>query len=143
MDTVIRRTVDCPCGNNLYTKEVNDALQPVWRCGNCFAETPRKRVSRRTNKHRALRSYLAIREAWKATDEALDLLAKAGHIKGGAVLVHSSMFNWHLKQLVDKHKLSNFEVRYHTANAKLELAKAQAFVQEAQDRAKELDSERA
>jgi hypothetical protein len=123
--------VDCPCGNNLYEAGYDEAVvNKVWRCSNCERETPRKTCHRSTNHLRAIKSYLALREAWKPVDAALDALVSAGLAQGGALLVHSSVFNYHLKQLVDFEKPSNFAVKYHTTQAQADMAKAKAFINE-------------
>jgi len=124
----VRRSVLCPCGGDIYTRTLDNACVRVWRCENCGQYTPRKTVSRRTNHHRAIAAYLTLREAWKATDDALNALVTAGHAAGGAVLVHSSTFNWHLKQLVDKTRPTNFDVAYHREQAQADLARAKQFV---------------
>lgn len=131
MDTK-RRSVICSCGGDVYepTVDVDKNYAPIWRCANCFALTPRRRGHRRTNHLRAVQAYLDLRKAWEATDAGLDALITAGTVASGALLVYSSVWNWHLKQLTDKAKPTNFEVRYHTAEAKKDLAKAAAFIEE-------------
>ena len=135
---VKKRSVICECGGDIYE---SDYVRPVdapegtewrnvWRCANCFRETPRKRVNRRSNHMRAIQSYLDLSKAWEPVNEALNALVAEGKAMGGAILVHSSTFNWHLKQLTDKDKPSNFDVRYHTEQAKLDMAKAEAFIAE-------------
>ncbi len=125
-----RRATLCTCGGDIFEKGLDDSLQPVWRCDNCSRETPRKRVIRKSNRSRAIESYLAIRADWKATDDRLTAVIDSGKAKTGALLVHSSCFNYHLKQLVDLEAPSNFQVRYHAEQARIELAAAQAFVAE-------------
>ena len=131
--TVIRRTVICPnpqCGNDLYTKEVDDALQPVWRCTNCFHETPRRGGTRRTNHRRAIEAYLELRTQWKPLDERLEVLISNGKAMSGASLVHSSVFNYHLNKLSGTDKPTNWDIRYHVQMAKQDMAKALAFITE-------------
>src|SRR5262245_66343576 len=93
----VRRTVECKnpqCGSTCFEKgyafEADaDNPKPVWRCQNCGWETPRISRRRDSNHIRAIKGYLAIRAEWETTDAALDSLATAGAIKGGALLVHS------------------------------------------------------
>jgi len=125
-----RRTVLCLCGGDVYEKTLDDTLQPIWKCDNCGRETPRKRVSRKSNRSRAITAYLAVKETWKPVDDALDALVSSGKAMGGALLVHSSTFNYHLRKLADTDKPSNFDIRYHAEQAKKDMAAAQAFVEE-------------
>jgi hypothetical protein len=124
------RTTICGCLNDTYEKALNNDLEKVWRCYNCGAETPRRTVIRRTNHHRAFDAYLEIRKAWEPLDKALDALVLDGKAKGGAILVHSSVFNWHLKQLMTKDNPSNFDVRYHTEEARKDMEAARTFIRE-------------
>ena len=129
--TLRRRPTICPCGNDLYEATYDDAVvSKVWRCGNCAAETPRRSIHRPTNHLRAIHGYLAIRKAWEPVDEALNALVTAGKAQGGALLVHSSTFNYHLRELSVVEKPSNFQVRYHLAQAKADMERAQAFIVE-------------
>jgi hypothetical protein len=41
-NTTTRRKVICLCGDDTYTKTVNDKGELVWKCLNCRKETPRK-----------------------------------------------------------------------------------------------------
>src|SRR5215813_13486996 len=128
----VRRAVICECGGDIYRKDMSGEgyRDRVWVCDNCGRETPRRRVSRRTNHHRAIEAVIAIRDEWKPIDAALDALVEAGTVKAGNLLVHSSVFNWHVKQLCDLDKPSNFQVRYHVAEARKGMALAAAFVAE-------------
>lgn len=107
-----------------------DGESRVWTCDNCGVKTPRITRSRPTNRRKAIDGYLALRAEWKTTDDALTALVNSGQAASGAHLVHSSTFDWHLQRLVDLDKPTNFEVRYHLAQAKANLIKAQAFVAE-------------
>jgi hypothetical protein len=127
----VRRSVVCACGSNWYEKTVADGgpeIVRVWRCGNCGAETPRRRLHRATNHHRAVLAAIRIRALWAPTDEALRKLVEAGTIKSGALLVHASCFDHHLARLVDIDRPTNFEVRYHAERAQYALEAAEAFV---------------
>ena len=128
-----RRSVICSCGGDVFSRTWNFVTadsEPIWRCENCGAESPRKKVSRRTNHHRAIDAYLAIREDWKAIDDALTALVNDGKAASGSLLVHSSVFNYHLKQLTDKETPSNWDVRYHAEQAREDLRKAVEFVKD-------------
>jgi hypothetical protein len=54
----------------------------------------------------------------------------AGTCASGVLLVHTSTFNWHLRQLCEKETPSNFDIKYHAAKAAEELVKAKQFVAE-------------
>lgn len=139
-DTVTRK-VECQgyddvrCGNTIYEKTYAwDAdvanPKPIWRCTNCYTETPRKGRMRRSNRMRALDAWKEIRDAWAPTTDALKALADAGTIKYGAYLLHNHFDNFHLGKLIDTAKPSNFDVNYHTAKAWQDLADARKFVEE-------------
>ncbi len=95
--------------------------------------TPRLKRHKPTNRSRALQACIAIRTAWESTDAALTALVNAGTIKGGALLVHASAFNYHLNKLMDGSEPTNFDVTYHTAEAKKALQAAKDFVAERKD----------
>jgi hypothetical protein len=79
-----------------------------------------------------------IQVEWKETETALHALVDAG-IPNGCLLVHGVTFNWHLDALRGMHmkagqkKLSNWDVRYHSARAREDLERAKKFVQEKQN----------
>lgn|SRR5271157_323126 len=148
MATVIRK-VECPgydrewaggghvnCGNTIYEAEYGrnekNEFVPIWRCTNCRHETPRLTRRRGTNHHRAVEAWGKIRDEWKTTDDALDVLVAAGKIKSGALMVYSSVFNYHMDQLLLTKKLDNFSLRYNIAEARKTLEKAKVFVKESQ-----------
>lgn len=130
MDTAYTtRRVRCTCLGDTFERTLDSDLKPIWRCYNCGKETPRQRRSRSTNHFRALHARKALAEMWKPVDERLRLLVDAG-LPSGALLVHASAFNYHMKQLLDLEQPTNFDVRYHKAGALDDLAKATAFVEE-------------
>ncbi len=103
--------------------------RPIWKCTNCRAETPRHSRKRRSNKSRAHDAWRTIRAEWQETNDALDAIVKAG-APSGRLLVHSSTFNHHLDKLLLLEKPSNFDVQYHTAEARKDLERAKQFVAE-------------
>ena len=134
------RTVVCPnehCGNTVYEADLDVdyttdpiTFRPIWRCMNCLRETPRTTRHRPTNRALALQAWRELKDAWKTTDDALDALVASGKVKSGAILVHGSVFNYHMTQLNGQDKPSTFDLRYGIHNAKLDLEKAKAFVAE-------------
>jgi hypothetical protein len=103
----------------------------VWQCTNCSWTQPRQTRSRRTLRGMALDLYREIKAEWKETDAALDALVAAG-TPSGCVLVHSSTFDYHMDKLLMLEKPRRFDVRYHSNEARANLAKAKAFVAEKQ-----------
>lgn len=128
------------CGNTLFVADyayqgegAERKFVEVWQCTNCSWHQPRQIRNRRTNKRRAYDLYTVIRKEWEETDKALDALTaqdNPNRIPNGCQLVHSSLFNHHLTQLQTKDKLSNWDIKYHAREARLELERAKAFVQE-------------
>lgn len=137
-----RRSVPCgnkpgdmalPCGSTLYEYTWDFSVspaKPVWQCTNCCKQTPRVQHHRRSNRSRAFAEWGNLNTAWKETDAALWALVEAKVVASGALLVHSSTWNYHMKQLVENNKPSNFDVKYHAAKAAEELEKAKQFVAE-------------
>lgn len=136
------RTVICPtpgCGCTIYTATyaikyvgndaVNDteSMQPIWRCCNCQAETPRHSRSRKSLRARRWEVISEIRKAWESTDEELRQYVDLGFCKGGALLVHSSTFNWHLGKLAENDKITRRDLGYHSAHANEDLERAKQF----------------
>jgi|SRR5579864_104251 len=139
MSAINRPTNPCKnpaCGNTLFVAEydrIDNKWQAVWQCTNCCWIQPRQQRNRLSNERRAFKLYLALRDAWKSTDEALDALIETG-TPSGCLLVHGSFMNYHMRQLsASKKKLSNWEVKYHAAKAKEELERAQEFVKAKQE----------
>jgi hypothetical protein len=131
----ITRTVVCPnerCGNTVYERTfdyIDGKFVAVWKCGNCMRVTKRTTHRRVTNRDRAMKAWSAIKAEWKPTDAALDAIVKAG-APSGCLLVYSSTWNHHLTKLLETEKPSHFDVSYHSAQARLDLEKARAFVTE-------------
>src|ERR1700687_572215 len=94
------------CGNTLFIRdyEFDYSVEPVksariWKCTNCTWTQARETRNRRTNKTRAFDLYLTIRKEWEEIDKALDTLCATDNpnrISNGAIMVHSSLFNYHL-----------------------------------------------
>jgi hypothetical protein len=124
------------CGNTLfvadYAYDAANKFVPVWHCTNCGTNQPRQQRMRPTNARRAHQAYFAIVDAWKKTDTALTALVEAG-VPSGCLLVHGSMMNYHLRQLMEIKKPTNWDLRYHAAKAKEELARAKDFVASKQE----------
>lgn len=136
MSTIHRPNHTCrnaTCGSTYYTADrdwLNDGegMKSVWRCVNCGNVTPRQERNRRTNARRASDLWAGLREDWKETNDALDLICELGQ-PNGCLLVHSSTFNYHMDALLGlKGKLSNFDVRYHASEARKDLGRAKEFV---------------
>jgi hypothetical protein len=130
------------CGNTLYTAtyafdaDVNNP-RPVWECTCCLQQTPRQSRNRRSNNLRALDLIADIQAEWEDTEKALQVLVDSG-TPSGCLLVHGRAFNYHLDSLRGIHmkpgqkKLSNWDIRYHAAQAREDLKRAKQFVQEKQ-----------
>lgn len=135
-ETITRPTRVCEtegCGCTLYVVryhrfEDGAELTPAWECCNCLRVTRRQTRNRPTLRQRARKNWQVIRDEWTATDEALRGLVDSGAVKSGALLVHGSAFNYHMDKLMMVEKPSRFEVGYHTAGARKDLALAKAFV---------------
>ena len=138
---IVTRSVVCSnehCGGTVYEKtyshdEAGKSF-PAWECQNCLRITPRKRTYRMSNHQRAVGLWRSLKDEWKPTDEALKSLIDAKIIINGALLVYGSVFNYHLDKLLLEEHPSNFDVRYHSAEAREELAKAKVFVAEEKEK---------
>lgn len=126
------------CGNTLFTAEYDysvivhesfDRPKPVWKCTNCSWMQPRTSRNRPTNKSIALDCWREIKAEWLDTDAAVDGIVKAGH-PSGALLVHTSTWNYHLDKLVMLKKPSRFDIKYHASGARRDLECAKLFVKE-------------
>ena len=134
MSATNRPTSPCKnpaCGNTLFVADYgygeNNKFVPVWCCTNCTWTQPRQPRNRLTNERRALNLYFVIIAEWKNTDAALTALVDAG-TPSGCLLVYGSMMNFHLRKLMDIKKPTNWDVRYHSSEARKELARAKEFV---------------
>lgn len=134
---VTQRKIECPnerCGNTLweatYENKEDGSFGPVWKCTNCGLLQARRIVRRLSNRSRALKAYQGLKAAWTETNNALDQLVAAEVVKNGVILVHNSSFNYHLTELLTKSKISNWDIRYHSAEAAKDLQKAKDFIQE-------------
>ena len=56
------------------------------------------------------------------------MLVEAGKCASGALLVHGSTWNYHMRQLCEDETPSNHDIKYHTGHAKEALAQAKQFV---------------
>ncbi len=101
-----------------------------WECSNCCREYPKKQVYRRTNKLIAIDIWKKLRDEWEPITSQLEDLIRNNRAMSGCLLVHTSTFNYHMNQLMSDKKLSNFDLHYHTKQAKLDLEKAKLFVRE-------------
>lgn len=137
----IKRSVECKgydwpdgghvdCGNIIYEPTWSDDNKPVWKCTNCRTETPRQSRHRRSNHELALEAWKSIKSDWAVTDEELDELVNLGLAKSGTLLVYCSTFNYHLDKLLLTEHPTNWDLKYHTAGAREDLAKAKAYVLE-------------
>lgn len=125
----VRRSVACTnphCGNTLYTRGYSDALQPVWKCTNCFREYPRASRRVKTLRMRALEARIALTKEWAAVEDRLTKYVNSGGASG-ALLIHSYVFNYHMERLLTIEKPKRFDVAYHTRGAREDLQKAIAF----------------
>jgi hypothetical protein len=126
-----KRNALCGCGNDIYEKAYShDGLgdfKSIWKCMNCHQETPRQSRKRKTNRQIAGETWEGLKAAWKATDDALEVLVAEGKAKGGAILVHGSTFNFHMEKLLTLKTPTRWELGYHTKKATEELQEAQAF----------------
>ena len=126
------RTVICPCGNDSFERtfdfsgDVTNA-SPIWRCGNCRAETPRAQRHARSLNQIAWDKWLEIRAAWKPVNEALHAKVEAG-APSGCILIYSSTFNHHMEALSSDKKLTRFMLKYHIEGARKDLSEARKFV---------------
>lgn len=122
------------CGNTLFVSgydDIDGKFSPSWQCTNCTWIQPRQLRHRRTNKIRAFDVYLAIRKEWEETDKQLDALCaidNPNRIPNGAIMVHGSLFNYHLGRLSGSLKLSNWSIKYHASEARKALEQAKEFV---------------
>src|SRR6266704_2504441 len=124
----------CPCGGNLYEPTWDFTkgrpYPTIWACTNCGAHTPRVQHHRRTNRGRAFAEWGNLNTDWKETDAALYALVKAGKCASGVLVVHTSTFNYHMRQLCEKENPSNWDIKYNTSKAKEALVQAKQFVAE-------------
>lgn len=76
--------------------------------------------------------YFILKDAWRQTDDDLRALCaedNPNRIPNGCLLIHSSLFNHHMSQLISsKERLSTFQVRYHNREAGYALQAAKDFV---------------
>lgn len=132
--TVVRK-VECPnerCGNTVYERTYdwdNGGLEaPVWKCCNCHRLTPRISRRRHSNRMRAMNAWKALIDEWKPIGDQLFEYYANGTMTYGTYWLASPHDNYHMRQLMDVEKPSNFDVKYHTAEARKDLEKAKELL---------------